>query len=336
MPSTSAMRTASALDLRVRALARPQHETVHRSQLAASGVSWEMVESQVAAGRWQPVGPLVIVLHNGPLTRTQQLWAAVLTVGAKGCLAEGTALEVHGFRGLGVPDLETVHVLHPRASSIPTLSWLVVHESRRLRKGDIILRKGLAVTGPGRAAIDRAAWQPHPRFAYAVLAAVVQQQLARVEELSRELRRAGQVPPRRAHAAGARGHRRRRGGTERDRPVRGLPSLRAVRAGPAADPRRPSRRTALSRRGMGPARRDDSGPRGRWLTSQTVEHWQADMRRERRVVVGRRRSTVLRCTAAELRLAPVDLVQDLRDAGVPPLHPVTCHRPDRPSKAVWR
>ena len=321
MPSTSAMRTASALDLRVRALARPQHETVHRSQLAASGVSWEMVESQVAAGRWQPVGPLVIVLHNGPLTRTQQLWAAVLTVGAKGCLAEGTALEVHGFRGLGVPDLETVHVLHPRASSIPTLSWLVVHESRRLRKGDIILRKGLAVTGPGRAAIDRAAWQPHPRFAYAVLAAVVQQQLARVEELSRELRRAGQV----RHAEHMR------------------LALADIAGGAEAlseiDLSAVCRRYGLS----APARqriRDD--PRGgrRYLDAEwdlpdgttlvlevdgshhmTVEHWQADMRRERRVVVGRRRSTVLRCTAAELRLAPVDLVQDLRDAGVPPLHP---------------
>jgi hypothetical protein len=50
-----------------------------------------------------------------------------------------------------------------------------------------------------------------------------------------------------------------------------------------------------------------------------AEHWTADMKRERRVVVGSRRSTVLRCSASEVRLEAEQLAKDLIDAGVPRL-----------------
>jgi hypothetical protein len=50
-----------------------------------------------------------------------------------------------------------------------------VHESRRLRPEFLIELGGLPCTDVARSAIDAAAWQPWPRFACALVAAVVQQ-----------------------------------------------------------------------------------------------------------------------------------------------------------------
>ena len=46
-----------------------------------------------------------------------------------------------------------------------------------------------------------------------------------------------------------------------------------------------------------------------------VEHWSADLARQRAVTSPRR--TVVRCTALELRLQPESVVADLRALGVP-------------------
>ncbi len=288
-----------------------------RTQLLRLGVSWEVVEGQLAARRWQLLGPLVVVLHNGPPTRGQHLHAAALHVGSKGCLAENTALEVHGFRGLGTPDTSIVHVVHPRASSVPALPWLRIHESRRLTADDITRRNGLPVTNAARSFIDRAAWQPFPRFVYAVTAAAVQQRLTRPPALSDELRRAGRV-----------------------RHARHLRLALADIAG-GAESLGEIDLAALCRRHRiaAPARqriRKDRRGRRRYLDAEwdlddgstlvlevdgshhmDAEHWTADMQRERRVTVGsRRRTTVLRCSAAEVRIEGAELAKDLVDAGV--------------------
>jgi very-short-patch-repair endonuclease len=47
----------------------------------------------------------------------------------------------------------------------------------------------------------------------------------------------------------------------------------------------------------------------------TVEHWEADIRRERKIVTSGR--LVLRATSAELRLDPHEVATDLRALGVP-------------------
>lgn len=51
----------------------------------------------------------------------------------------------------------------------------------------------------------------------------------------------------------------------------------------------------------------------------SAEHWEADMRRERKLVLTRR--LVLRVTATELRLDPRDVIADLVAAGVPRRQP---------------
>lgn len=289
------------------------------TELQRQGLSYRAVEAQLDARRWQRVGPLVVAGHNGPLTRRQLLRAATLHVGPKGCLAENSALEVHGFRGLGTPDLGVIHVVHPRASSVPPLPWLQIHESRRLLPADIRSRRGLPVTGPARAAIDRAAWQPYVRFAYAVTAAVVQQRLTTAAELSEELDRAGRV----RHAAHLR--------LAVADVVGGAEALSEMDLGAMC------RRRRLAPPARQRVRKDRQGRR-RYLDAEwdladgsllvlevdgshhmDVEHWGRDMKRERRVVLGARRSAVLRCSAAEVRTDDDDLVADLLEAGVPRL-----------------
>ena len=46
-----------------------------------------------------------------------------------------------------------------------------------------------------------------------------------------------------------------------------------------------------------------------------VQHWEEDIKRERRVVISRR--IVLRATSAEMRLQSTEVVADLRAIGVP-------------------
>ncbi len=171
-------------------LADQQAQTATRAQLHAAGLSESFIDAQLHARRWQAWGPLVIVMHNGPLTRVQLLWAAILHVGPRGCLAARTALEPHGFRGF---DDNRVHVVHPRATSVVEMPDLVVHESRRLVPSDITQRRGLRTMEGARAAIDLAAWQPSPRFACAVLAAVVQQRISTGRLLSATLVTVGRV-----------------------------------------------------------------------------------------------------------------------------------------------
>jgi len=48
-----------------------------------------------------------------------------------------------------------------------------------------------------------------------------------------------------------------------------------------------------------------------------VAQWQADMRRERGIVISRR--WVMRATALEVRLEPRVILADLRAMGVPPV-----------------
>jgi len=104
------------------------------------------------------------------MTHGQLPHAALLHVGRKGCLAARSGLEAHGFAGFAD---ERIHVVHPRATTVPPMPGLVVHESRRLVSSHIVHRRGLATTTAARSAVDMAAWQRHPRFACTVLAAAV-------------------------------------------------------------------------------------------------------------------------------------------------------------------
>lgn len=298
------------------AVARWQHGVVRRSQLASLGLGAHVVAANLEAERWQTIGEKVVLLQNAPPNRRQLMWIAVLDAGECAALGSHTSLELAGFRSFA-DEAQLIHVVIRRGEKVTPLDGVRVHESRRLRPGQCVSTDGLPRTPSARSVLDAAAWQPHPRFAATMVAAAVQQQLVTADELDAAMRTVGRIRHKqflREAIHDVRGGARARGELDLARMCRQFdlaPPLRQV------------------------ARRDASGvwryldaewelPNGEAVVLEVdgrhhmdAVHWQADIRRERAIVVGRKR--VLRATNFEVRHEPALLVRDLRALGVPPL-----------------
>lgn len=288
-------------------------QVVRQDQAGLFGLTRAQIRAQVDGSRWLRSRDHAVVLHNGPPTRRQLMWVALLDAGAPAALVAHTALELNGFRSFA-SERDLVHVVVPRGWRTSAFPWLRVHESRRVRPDEHLLVSGLPTTSVAQSAIDAAAWQPHPRFAWALVAAVVQQRLVTPQELDDELRHVGRV----RHEAVLR------------------MAVTDLRAGGTttgeADVVRLCRRFGLQLP-LRQVRRLDAAGRLRftdaeWLSAGgdrvvlevdgahhlTVEHWQADMERERSVVLTG--AQVRRTSNMELRLTPQQVAADLIRAGV--------------------
>jgi hypothetical protein len=165
-------------------------DQVLRVDSALPFMSREALRWQVSSGRWQQPCRGVVVAHSGSLTESQRLWAAVLSAGHGAVLAGLTAARLAGFRGFtdgGATD-RPVYLLVPagqRPRRRPSGTRIVVHYSTALGPEDVHPLKQPPRTRIARSLVDAAAWMATDRGAMAVLAAGVQQQLARVEDLTR-------------------------------------------------------------------------------------------------------------------------------------------------------
>jgi hypothetical protein len=239
---------------------------------------------------------------------------AVLDVGYPAALASHTALELAGFNSFA-NEADDIHIIIPRGARCYPFSGVRVHESRRVKSEFHVELAGLPCTDVARSAIDAAAWQPWPRFACALVAAVVQQRLCTAEELDGAMRHVGRI----RHKAHLR---------EAIRDIRGgsqaLSEIDLIRICRRFGIQEPDRQV----------RRIDSHGRMRYLDAEwrlsdgrrvvlevdgahhlDVQSWEVDMRRERGLVV--RGAHVLRATAIELRVEPALVVADLCAIGVP-------------------
>jgi hypothetical protein len=298
------------------ALARRQRGVLRRRQLDALDLTRGHVSAQLAARRWSAVGHKVVVLQNAPLQRDQLLWAAVLDAEGLVALGSHTALELAGFTPLAT-EAQEIHLVVSRGAKVSEFAGVRLHESRRLRPEDVVRRGGLPCTGVERSAIDAAAWQPFPRFACLMLAAVVQRRLTSAARLDAELRTVGRVRHKAymrlavidiadgAHSLG-----------ELD-----LATL-CRKFGLVPPSRQVIRRDAAGRRRYLDA--EWELPSGEIVVLEVdgshhldAVNWLADMKRERSVVVSRR--WVLRATTFEVRLEPAAIARDLRALGVPSL-----------------
>ena len=242
------------------------------------------------------------------------MWACVLDAGPGAALASHTALELAGFRSFA-READQIHLVIGRGAKVHRVPDVVVHESRRLEAERHVRWCGLPCTPLERSAVDAAAWQRWPRFACAVLAAVVQQRLTTADRLDAELGRVGRV----RHKAHLR------------------LALSDIAGGSGAlselDLVALCRRSGLEQPVQRRRRRDPDGT-WRYLDAEwelsdgttlvlevdgrhhlDVSQWQADIKRERAVVLSGRR--VLRATSTEVRIEPQVLAADLRRAGVP-------------------
>lgn len=297
-----------------RDLIRRQDGVATFSQLLAAGLTRAEVRSQLDAIRWRRHGDRTVLAHNHAPTRRQLMWIAVLDPTGCVCLGGLTALETAGFRFFGL-ELDLVHIVVQHGAKTWRHPLVKVHESRRLHPLDLDPASNIPRTRVPRSALDAAAWQPFPRYACAVLAAVVQQRLCTVAELEDEMRYVGRI----RHKA----HMRLAiqdiaGGSQA---LSELDLMVVCRRFALQAPVRQVRRTDAS----GRVRYLDAEwhlPDGRRVVLEidgshhmNAEHWESDMRRERQVVTSG--SVVLRATANEVRLSPAALVADLIAVGVP-------------------
>ena len=229
---------------------------LRRDRAEVVGLTEGYVRNQVRASRWTVWGDHVVLTQNGSPNRRQRMWLAVMDAGFPATLASHTALELAGFRSWA-KEADQIHLVIPRGSRTVRWPGIQVHESRRLDPDRRVWFEGLPATSIPQAAIDAGAWQPFPRFACAMLAAVVQQRLTSVAELTEELGRVGRV----RHKAHLRFVlTRHRGGCPRIWRARPRPALPKVRPGPSGPPKPPPGRVrpvALSRCRMEPCRRID-------------------------------------------------------------------------------
>lgn len=295
-------------------LAAVQEGVTTRTQLVGAGLTRHEIGAQLEGRRWQAWGSHVVVLHNSALSRRQLMWAALLDAGPPAALGSHTALELAGFRSFAA-EAALIHLLVERGARLNRHPEVVVHESRRLHPEHHVRTFGLSRTATARSALDAAAWQPWPRFACALVAAVVQQRLCTVAALDEALQKVGRI----RHKA----HLRAvlvdiAGGSE------AISEVDLVRLCRRFHLREPDRQV----------RRRDAAGRLRYLDATwavagcgllvlevdgahhlDVAHWEADIRRERGLVLSGAR--VLRATSIEVRLDQARIAADLRALGVP-------------------
>jgi very-short-patch-repair endonuclease len=145
---------------------------------------------RVSSGRWQQPCPGIVVAQSGPLTEAQALRVAVLWAGPGAALGGLTAARLDGLSGFEDRGQQAagrpVHLLVPASSRVrrtrPGLP-LVVHYSRLLGPDDVHPLREPRRTRMARSLVDAASWMGSDRGVQAVLAAGVQQRLARPPDL---------------------------------------------------------------------------------------------------------------------------------------------------------
>jgi very-short-patch-repair endonuclease len=171
----------------------------------ASALEWmsrQQLRWRVTSGRWQQPCQGIVVAHSGPMTQKQQLWAALLWAGKGAVLAGLTAARLDGLEGFPGRDnaAQPIHLLVPACRSVrrkPPGLPVAVHYSIMLTPGDAHPLREPRRTRVARSLVDAAAWMGSDRGAQAVLAAGVQQRLARAGDLLAVVAR-NQRRPRRA------------------------------------------------------------------------------------------------------------------------------------------
>ena len=280
---------------------RENHDVVTRADLASLGLYADYARRQVDAGRWQRVHDGIFCAHTGPLTFHQRCAALALTGGV---LDGPTALALHGLDGF---DDGSVHVTVAHGASIRRAPGVVVRQSVVLTERSVRPRAGLRAVRPEWAALTVA--RSAPWRARAVLAATVQQGLARADHVEACVLAVGRFRGRPAVVDALRDV---SGGSRSELEARFLDACRG--AGLPA----PERHVPV-----------DAGGRRAWLDAcwpwarlavevdgkayhVLGEDWENDLARQNALVLAG--FTVLRFGALAIRTSPARVAEDVRRA----------------------
>jgi len=166
-----------------------EHDGVLSTAIALRYMTQKQLRCRVSSGRWQKPSRGVVIAQSGPLTDRQILRVALHQAGRRSVLAGLTAARLDGFKGFDdkTPfSSRPIYLLIPygyKRSSPPLGLTVVTHYSRFLGDDDVHPTRQPRRTRIARSLIDAAAWMPTDRGAMAVVAAGVQQGLARVGDL---------------------------------------------------------------------------------------------------------------------------------------------------------
>jgi hypothetical protein len=193
---------------RLARLLKEQHGIVHLDQLREIGVSRATVRWRLRSGRWRTVLPQVYATFTGDCTDWQRTVAAALYAGPSAQVAGTSALRILGLRYLPA-DGGLVHILIPHGRRRVSTRFVRIHRAVSLDPRPWH-NAGIPFCGPARAVVDAARELSSLRAVRAMVAEVVQRDLATVAKLRAELdrgRRNGSGLLRRALEVGADGAR---------------------------------------------------------------------------------------------------------------------------------
>lgn len=173
-------------------LSRCQSGVVTRAQLLDLGATHGRIDGMLAARRWTAMTPSLVLLHNHEPTRRQWMWIGLKDAAPFAALCSHTSLECVGFRSFA-KEADSIHLIIPKSAKTTPFPLIQLHESRRFGPADIRMYDAMPCTEIHRSAVDAGAWQPWPRFAVTMMAAVVQQRVCTVPQLDRAIDEAGQV-----------------------------------------------------------------------------------------------------------------------------------------------
>lgn len=156
-----------------------------RRQLYALGASRGQVRAQLRASRWQRLGAQTIAVHTGEVSQVGHLWAAVLEGGPRAQLDGAAALIASGLTRYTI---DRIRVTVPRGARVRRHRLYDIRQSRRWSAADAAA-SGIPRTRTDVAAVRAALWARTDRAATYVLTRVVQDGLARPEDLGRQLLR---------------------------------------------------------------------------------------------------------------------------------------------------
>jgi hypothetical protein len=164
-------------------LATAQEGVVSRRQLDRLGITRWMIATNLRAQRWALHGRQSICLHTGELPATAARWYAVIESGPRSALDGVSALEAAGLTGF---EHDTIRVSVPRGAPAVRRPGLMVRQTRRLQRSDVV-PVGVPRVRPAIAAVRAALWAVSNRQAATILAMVVQQRLCRAEDVGEAL-----------------------------------------------------------------------------------------------------------------------------------------------------
>lgn len=147
------------------------------------------IRARVESGRWRRPCRGVLVTHNGPLTREQEIQVCLLAAPPGSALAGPTAAEIDGLAGFESDDL---WLTVPYGQRPFRRSGVVVLRSRHLGPDDVHPLREPRRTRIERSVLDMSINSRSPQAARAPILAAVQQRVTMPERLRAALERRAQ------------------------------------------------------------------------------------------------------------------------------------------------